>query len=850
MSHSTLTRSIRLSLTALLLIMVLVARTVSAATTEYTIPVTYDQTSARSMLSMVNEFRTGSDAWYYNSDGSVHNCTGLSEYTYDYNLEQIAMQRACEVAIRFEHSRPDGSSCFTCTYNGTRSYGENIAAGNSTASATFVQWQENNDDYSGQGHRRAMLSSSYTSIGIGHVVYRGRHYWVQEFGYTNSGAAQTPAIDSEVNKTIPVNTDFLSLNCRSSSSSATVYMDQDSILLPTISANIKVEYGWGTDGIALDPSEYTLNWNISDTTIATLSGTDIIPVSPGTTTAIATVTYGNMTQDITVNITVRQRPISSATISSIATQTYTGSAIEPELNITYNGRTLAQGTDYTVTYSNNINSGYASASITGIGNYTGTVNKSFYINRRSIEETTVTGLDAQTYTGSAITPPITLSYGESQLTANTDYQIYSTSFTNAGTYNITIYGSGNFNGSKTVSFTVNPRPITDATVAPIADRIYSASPQTPSPVLTIGSTTLSISNYTLAYTDNTNAGTATITITGRGNYSGTTTATFTIGQRDINTVTFYSIGSYPYTGAPVTPDLSLRYGTGLIAGTDYSAVYSNNVNAGTASVTVTGIGNFTGERSSTFSITRKSLTDVSIASIPDQTYTGAAITPDLTVTLGDATLMPGTDYTAYYYNNVNAGTATVTISGIGNYTGNKSATFVIYAPDPGPTPDPGPVTPDPVTPDPVTPDPVLPDDPPAPEGTVNMYRLYNINSGEHFYTSNAGERNTLITLGWRYEGIGWTAPSYSNTPVYRLYNRYGGEHHYTMSAGERDALVNAGWDYEGIGWYSDDNQTVPLYRQYNPNAFSNNHNYTTSLGENNFLVSIGWRAEGIGWYGV
>ena len=133
---------------------------------------------------------------------------------------------------------------------------------------------------------------------------------------------------------------------------------------------------------------------------------------------------------------------------------------------------------------------------------------------------------------------------------------------------------------------------------------------------------------------------------------------------------------------------------------------------------------------------------------------------------------------------------------------------------------------------------------------INMYRLYNPNSGEHFYTSNVAERNTLIGLGWNDEGIGWIAPSYSNTPVYRLYNENAGEHHYTMSIGERDALVEAGWKYEGIGWYSDDSQRVPLYRQYNPNAFANNHNYTTSLRENDDLVALGWRAEAIGWYGL
>ncbi len=136
------------------------------------------------------------------------------------------------------------------------------------------------------------------------------------------------------------------------------------------------------------------------------------------------------------------------------------------------------------------------------------------------------------------------------------------------------------------------------------------------------------------------------------------------------------------------------------------------------------------------------------------------------------------------------------------------------------------------------------------DGENAMYRLYNPNSGEHFYTSNVGERNNLISLGWNYEGVGWTAPSKSSTPVYRLYNKNGGEHHYTASVTERDRLVSLGWNYEGIGWNSDDAQGVPIYRQYNPNAFANNHNYTASKTENDRLVSYGWRYEGIGWYGV
>ena len=139
--------------------------------------------------------------------------------------------------------------------------------------------------------------------------------------------------------------------------------------------------------------------------------------------------------------------------------------------------------------------------------------------------------------------------------------------------------------------------------------------------------------------------------------------------------------------------------------------------------------------------------------------------------------------------------------------------------------------------------------------TQSMYRLYNPNSGEHFYTADASERNDLVRVGWVYESVGWTAPKTSKTPVYRLYS--GTDHHYTMDASERDMLKRAGWRYEGIGWYSDDAKGVPLYRQFNPNVQpsaprnnSGSHNYTKDLAEHKKLISIGWIGEDIGWYGI
>ncbi|MEY8436296.1 hypothetical protein AAK967_00905 [Atopobiaceae bacterium 24-176] len=208
-------------------------------------------------------------------------------------------------------------------------------------------------------------------------------------------------------------------------------------------------------------------------------------------------------------------------------------------------------------------------------------------------------------------------------------------------------------------------------------------------------------------------------------------------------------------------------------------------------------------------------------------YNGKAHTPTVTVKAGNTTV-PASGYTVSYSNNVNVGTATVTVTGRGAYAGSVKATFAITK---APTP-PSPVTP-------VTP-------------SKAMYRLYNPYTGEHFYTADAKERDNIVKVGWRYEGVGWTAPANSKTPVWRLYNPYvpGGDHHYTTDKAEYDRLVRLGWKGEGVGWYSDDAKGVAVYRQYNPYATTGTHNFTANQSEHKNLVSCGWKGEGIAWYGM
>lgn len=132
----------------------------------------------------------------------------------------------------------------------------------------------------------------------------------------------------------------------------------------------------------------------------------------------------------------------------------------------------------------------------------------------------------------------------------------------------------------------------------------------------------------------------------------------------------------------------------------------------------------------------------------------------------------------------------------------------------------------------------------AVHANTNVYRMYNPKSGEHFWTSDGNEKQSLIHIGWKYEGLAWSEASSGKTPIYRMYNPKSGEHFYTTAANERNSLQRIGWHYEGIFAYSAGN--IPVYRLYNPQLGS--HLYTTDAYEKNVLPRQGWKYEGVAFY--
>ncbi|MBP3877520.1 MAG: fibronectin type III domain-containing protein [Lachnospiraceae bacterium] len=389
---------------------------------------------------------------------------------------------------------------------------------------------------------------------------------------------------------------------------------------------------------------------------------------------------GNYAGTRTLNFYINRQKIGTAYVKGIQPKVYTGSAIKPAPYIKL-GKALKRNVDYKLSWKNNVNPGTATVIITGIGNYQGTTTKTFKINKADLSGATVTGVKNLTWTGKARTQSPTVKLGKKVLTAGKDYRLSYSNNINPGKASMTVTGINGYKGTirKTFTISVAVRSISNASVTGVGSKIYTGKAITQSPVVKLDGTTLREgTDYRLSYSNNVNAGTATLTISGTGNYKDETRVTFRITRRAIRKASVSGLYNKIYTGRRRTQTPTLRYnGRVLRRGTDYSLSYKNNLNAGTATMIISGLGNFQGTRSISFRISPKSLSKASIASIDYRFYTGSRKTPSPGVSLNGTRLRRGTDYYLTYTNNLYVGRATVTIHGKGNYSGSVSKRFTI-----------------------------------------------------------------------------------------------------------------------------------------------------------------------------
>ena len=225
------------------------------------------------------------------------------------------------------------------------------------------------------------------------------------------------------------------------------------------------------------------------------------------------------------------------------------------------------------------------------------------------------------------------------------------------------------------------KDLTKAQIEGVTDKVYTGEPLTQEPVVTVDGKTLNPeTDYDLSYSANTNAGTGTakMTITGKGFYKNSVTANFSILPADITKATVTGVTGAEYTGDAVTQTPGVIWnGRKLESDIDYDLSFENNTNFGTAGMTITGKGNFEGTIPGTFTIRQASIRNAEVSGLEDKTYSGSAIKQNLTLRYAGKTLAENTDYTLTYKNNINPGTATVTITGKGNFKDALVRTFQI-----------------------------------------------------------------------------------------------------------------------------------------------------------------------------
>lgn len=256
----------------------------------------------------------------------------------------------------------------------------------------------------------------------------------------------------------------------------------------------------------------------------------------------------------------------------------------------------------------------------------------------------------------------------------------------AGTYKVTAScESESTIYTAEATFTVEPREIEAKDVAFDKELTYTGNELTQTVTVTVNGKTLTVgTDYTVSDLTGTEPGSYPVTVAGTGNYTGEVTKSFTISKAQISSAAItYDAGPYDYTGKEWKPEVTVSFNSAtLTAGNDYTVSYENNINAGTAKIIITGIGDhFTGLTEKTFTINSAEISGCTFAPIADVTYNTKAHTPEVTVAISGRTLEADKDYTVSYASNVTAGTATVTVTGKGNFTGSANTTFTIAKAD-------------------------------------------------------------------------------------------------------------------------------------------------------------------------
>ena len=332
--------------------------------------------------------------------------------------------------------------------------------------------------------------------------------------------------------------------------------------------------------------------------------------------------YNSVSKD--VKIVVSKKSLNNGLITlSETSYVYDGTYKKPAATVTFGGKVLQEGKDYTISYRNNLNVGVTTVIATGMGDYTGYTSKNFTITKRAMAGGTVSVASSVSFTGSNITPSVTVKVAGRTLTNGTDYTVSYSNNKNVGTSNVYVYGKGNYSGSLSAKFDI----------VPAKQQIQKLE-----------------TKYKGFYIDWAQKGSATgydVEYSVNANMSGAVSKHLTASKPDTLTVSGLA-GNKTYY-------VRVRSYTN-VNGKVYYGAWSDIKSIKTAN---------------------NDITKATVSGISTKAFTGKAITQNVTVKVGNTVLKNGTDYTVSYSNNKKVGKATVKITGKGKYGGVITKTFKI-----------------------------------------------------------------------------------------------------------------------------------------------------------------------------
>lgn len=600
--------------------------------------------------------------------------------TMDKNLLECAMTRAEELTVYASHTRPNGSICFSA-FPYFEDPSENLAINQGTPEEVMESWIESS------GHYTNIMNSKNVSAGIGCYSQNGHLYWIQCF---SSHAAETCTQPANQNVSPVLSVLPRLMNIHFNVSSPVKFTEEQKTLTIYATCN-----GFSYMSSSLDPSSFT--WSTGDPSVATVDQSGVIRLkSKGNTTVTATLKSCPdkiLTADLNAYYDLEDSKETSLTYTG--SWKYTGKPITFSPVLKFHNRTLTEGKDYTLSFSNNQNSGVGTFTITGLGLYSGTLTNNFGIWQINLSQAEIAfSQSSYLYTGTPLTPKPTVTWNGITLTENVDYTLSWHNNAQQGNAYVTVSGKGNFTGERNKYFCIDLTPITEAEIGDIPDYEYAPGKEfKPEPTVTLNGVTLKKDvDYTLSYFDNTMASSRTnrprVHITGIGIYRSGFSKYFTINPLKLSGETIELPDTNCGNGSVTTflrNHLVITYNGVQLTSDDYS-ITSLRCSAGNEILgfSISYKQNYSGTRQMT-SVKRCDLSD-----IPEQIFSGNAVTPKPTVKYGSATLQEGTDYVLSWADNTKTGTGSVTVTGINKYFASQTLTFKISAPAPTVTPTPKP----------------------------------------------------------------------------------------------------------------------------------------------------------------